>query len=167
METFQLLLTFVAVAIVTSAASPTGAAICRELLNSNANVLGVDNVPAHKTTSFSKGSHFQFLRCEGNSVLDGPELVEYAKKVYMRDNIDFLIDVLGETSVGSGFLEPVIEIMQDQGGGMVLGVVPPELTDLAKEKKVVCLFFLNSTLNHSPRLLGQSFLERLLNANLR
>ena len=103
-------------------------------------MLGVDNIPAHKTTSFSKGSHFQFFQYDNDSVLQGEELIEYAKKVYLRDNVDFLIDVLGETNVGSVFLKSIMNLMQEHRGGMVLSVLPTSLQERSKEieVKVVC-----------------------------
>ena len=59
-------------------------------------MLGLDCVPAHKTTNSNKGSHFQFFRYPEGSAPEGPELVEFVKRVYLRDNVDFFIDVFSE-----------------------------------------------------------------------
>lgn len=83
-----------------------------ELLSSNANVLGVDSIPAHKTKRFSNGSHFQFFHCGKGSSPSREEVIEYAKGVCLRDDIGFLIDVLGETDIGKGLMREVVGVMQ-------------------------------------------------------
>jgi hypothetical protein len=57
---------------------------------------------------------------------DGRDIVEYAKRVYMRDNVDFLIDLLGERDVGKGVVGEVVEVMRGQGLGLVLSVLTGE-----------------------------------------
>jgi hypothetical protein len=89
------------------------------LLNCNAKVLGVDSVPAHKTTSSNKGSHFQFFRYGGEALPDGREIVEFAKRVFWRDGVHFYMDIIGEKDVGKGVLGEVVEIMRGQGHGLV------------------------------------------------
>jgi hypothetical protein len=94
-------------------------------------VLGVDSVPAHKTTNSNKGSHFQFFQYCEEALPDGRDVVEFAKEVYLRDNVDFLIDVLGERDVGMVMVGEVVEVMRGQGHGLVLSV----LTGDRKEEK--------------------------------
>jgi hypothetical protein len=96
-------------------------------------VLGLDCVPAHKTTNSNKGSHFQFFRYPEGSAPEGPEVVEFVKRVYLRDNVDFFIDVLGERHVGKGVEGEMVEVMREQGHGLVLSV----LTEDGKEEKAV------------------------------
>ena len=110
------------VAIITSASSSLGAAICRSLLNSNALVLGLDTVPAHKTTSASGGSHFQFLQYDGKKGLgDGNDILEKLRSVFLKDEVDFWIDVAGELRIGG--LKEVVNGMSERGDGLVLSVV--------------------------------------------
>ncbi len=101
-------------------------------------MLGVDSVPGHKTTNSNKGSHFQFFQYLDDSLPDGQELVEYAKRVYLRDNIDFFIDVLGGSDVGKEALGEVVNVMRGQGYGLVLSVLT---RDREEEKVAVGLLF--------------------------
>ena len=96
-------------------------------------MLGLDCVPAHKTTNSNKGSHFQFFRYPEGSAPEGPKLVEFVKRVYLRDNVDFFIDVFSERGVGNGVVGEVVEVMREQGHGLVLSV----LTGDGKEEKAV------------------------------
>lgn len=124
----------------TSAASPTGAAICRELLNSNANVLGIDSIPAHQTTNAQLGSHFQFFKYSQGSSHEGKDIIEHAKEMYTRDNIDFLIDVItGETEDSVvEIIRELVNVMQTQGEGLVLNVLAGNAKDVNTEKQAVC-----------------------------
>jgi NAD(P)-dependent dehydrogenase (short-subunit alcohol dehydrogenase family) len=126
------------VAIITSASSSLGAAICRSLLNSNALVLGLDTVPAHKTTSASGGSHFQFLQYDAKKGLeDGRVILEKLRSVYLKDGVDLWIDVVGEGKgeLEIGGLNEVIEGMSEREEGLVLSVVG----DVGREVEVVRL----------------------------
>ncbi|KAL2060081.1 hypothetical protein VTL71DRAFT_9903 [Oculimacula yallundae] len=114
------------VAIVTSASSEQGAAICRELLNSNANVLGVDSTPAHKSTQSSRASHFQFFQYESGKDLKGRDVLEYAAKMYGKEGVDFYIDVVdGEdaANVMDGLRREVLDVFKEKSEGVVLTVV--------------------------------------------
>jgi NADP-dependent 3-hydroxy acid dehydrogenase YdfG len=84
------------VAIVTSASSATGAAICRSLLNSNAFVLGIDRDTPHHSTRSSRASHFQFLRCDASDPFLSAEIIKAVKKFFEKEEVDFLITVAGE-----------------------------------------------------------------------
>jgi hypothetical protein len=96
-------------------------------------VLDVVSVPAHKTTSSNKGSHFQFFRYREESLPDGRDIVEFAKRVFLRDGVHFYIDLIGEKDVGKGVWGEVVEGMRGQGHGLVLNV----LTGERKEEKAI------------------------------
>lgn len=111
------------VAIVTSASSEQGAAICRELLNSNAFVLGVDSVPAHKSTETSRASHFQFFQYDAGKGASGMKVLEYANMVYMKDEVHYFVDVVKDGKAGTEDVrERVVKVMTEQGQGMVVFV---------------------------------------------
>jgi hypothetical protein len=57
-------------------------------------VLGVDSVPTHQTTKSNKGSHLQFFRYGGESLPDGRDIVEFAKRMFWRDGVHFYIDLI-------------------------------------------------------------------------
>jgi hypothetical protein len=99
------------VAIITSASS-LGASVCRALLNSNTLVLSLDTVPAHKTTNASGESHFQFLQYDEG---DGSEVLEKLRCVFLKDEVDFWTDVVGELRIGA--LKEVVDGMSEKGRG--------------------------------------------------
>ena len=94
-------------------------------------MLGVDSVAAHKTTSSNMGSHFQFFRYRKELLPDGRDIVEFAKRVFLRDDVHFFIDLVGEKDAGKGVLGEVVEVMRGQGHGLVVSV----LTGERKEEK--------------------------------
>ncbi|PVH77417.1 hypothetical protein DL98DRAFT_591363 [Cadophora sp. DSE1049] len=113
------------VAIVTSASSETGAAICRELLKSNAFVLGVDKYPAHKSTETSRASHFQFFQYDPEKPLSGKDVLEYAAKMYMKDGVDYFVDVVGTDGADTADLrKEVLKVIRERGDGLVLTTAP-------------------------------------------
>jgi hypothetical protein len=124
------------VAIIIPSATPVGAAICRELLNSNALVLGIDNVPAHETTRVSGGSHFQFLRYQAGDSPSRNGVLDEVKRRYGKDHIDFLVSILlesGGDEVRNEIMNEVVEAMESQGSGLVLMTVSKEY----EEEKVM------------------------------
>ncbi|KAH7318977.1 hypothetical protein BKA65DRAFT_556408 [Rhexocercosporidium sp. MPI-PUGE-AT-0058] len=113
------------VAIVTFASSDQGAAICRELLNSNANVLGVDSAPAHKSTETSRASHFQFFQYDPKEPLTGKDPLNHAAKMYMKDDVDYFIDVVGtDAAYTTDLRKEVLAVFKEKGSGLILTVAP-------------------------------------------
>lgn len=66
-------------------------------------------------------------------MIDGKAVVEYAKKVYLKDNVDFLI-ISGEQDTAGEIVHEVVEVMENQDSGLVLNVI----VDYEEEDKVVC-----------------------------
>ncbi|KAL5315163.1 hypothetical protein ACEPPN_017814 [Leptodophora sp. 'Broadleaf-Isolate-01'] len=128
------------VAIVTSASSDQGAAICRELLNNNANVFGDDSVPAHKSTETSRASHFQFFQLDRRKSLTGKDALDHAARVYMKDDVDYFIDVVGEDAADTADLrKEVLAIFKQRTNGLVLTVAPVADIGIDAEQKLVGL----------------------------
>jgi hypothetical protein len=68
-------------------------------------------------------------------------VIEYAKAVYLRENIDFLIQVFGEKHTGKeckGIVRDVVDVMEQQGRNLVLNILSGDTKDGATEKEVVC-----------------------------
>lgn len=126
------------VAIVTSASSEQGAAICRELLNSNANVLGIDSVPAHKSTETSRASHFQFFQYDVKKSPTGRDALDHAAKMYMKDDVDYFVDAVGADAADPTDLrKEVLAVFKERGNGLVVTVAPvSDIGEDAKEKLV-------------------------------
>ena len=118
-------------AIVIPSATERGAAICRDLLNSNAFVLGIDNVDAHETTRTSGGSHFQFLKYGEGNPPQGREVMESVEKKFGKDAVDFLIYIGDGEIVRQGIVKGIVDEMlgRSDGAGMLLEVV----TDVRSE----------------------------------
>jgi len=117
---------FSTVALVTSASTAQGATIIRALLNSNANVLGIDDNVPHESTLSSKASHFQFLKldlknCSFEEV--SGKVVEEVKRHFERDDVDFVVNVVGEGG-GIETLERLHGLIGEMvgRGGLVLSV---------------------------------------------
>jgi len=122
------------VTIVTSASSPTGAAICRSLLNSNAFVLGVDNRPAHESTKCARGSHFQFFQYPRGEELNWNEVLGYTRRMYWIDEVDFLVHVVdGNDGGGNGVPNEVVEVMENRGEGVIIFVAGNESSGTGEE----------------------------------
>ncbi|KAE9382088.1 hypothetical protein N431DRAFT_476783 [Stipitochalara longipes BDJ] len=115
------------VAIVTSAASKTGAAICREFLNSNASVLGIDTVSFQGEFGFLKeASSFLFLEYGSHAVPSGAEVANAAKEQFKSDRIDWLINIVDEKQNSEENPQPVgqvLSVMEEKRTGMALNVV--------------------------------------------
>ncbi|PMD32733.1 hypothetical protein L207DRAFT_571990 [Hyaloscypha variabilis F] len=114
-------------AIVTSTASKTGAAICRESLNSNASVLGIDTVPLQEESSFLKeSSSFLFIEYGPHAVPSGAEFATAAKEQFKTDRIDWLINVIDEKHDPEENAQPVgqlLSVMEGKRTGLALNVV--------------------------------------------
>ena len=72
----------------TSAVSKTGAAICREFLNNNASVLGIDSVALQEELGFLKAESFLFIEYEPRAVPSGAEIANAAHEHFKSDHID-------------------------------------------------------------------------------
>ena len=111
----------------TLAASKTGAAICREFLNSNASVLGLDTVSLREELDLPKDDpSFLFLEYGPQTVPSGAEVASAAKERFKEDCIDWLINVVDETQDPDENPQPVGEIlsvMEEKRVGLALNVV--------------------------------------------
>lgn len=129
-------------AVVSSASTSTGAAICRALLNSNALVLGVDSDEPHPSTQSSRASHFQFLKYapeDSEKVCFKGSVVRDAEKKFGREGIDVLVVVKEEGSdMGLNGMRDVVDFMKGQEeGGLVITVYAGK--DQKEEAKIVSL----------------------------
>jgi hypothetical protein len=128
------------VAIVISAASRTGAAICRELLSRNASVLGIDSVPLQKEGPFNGDSSFLFVRYEANAVPSGSEVVQVAQEIFKSERIDWLINVVEETEDPKGILQPtgrILAVMEERRSGLLLNVLGGSLKKGAPQQTML------------------------------
>jgi hypothetical protein len=103
----------------------------------------VDSIPAHKTNFFSEGSHFRFFYYGKGSSPSVKEVIEYVKRVCLRDDVDFLIDVLGETDISKGLVRDAVGVMQMQESGLMASVFSGESKDNTRDiptKEVVRRF---------------------------
>jgi hypothetical protein len=128
------LLIFSIVAIVTSASSHIGAAICRVLLRHNALVLGVDSIPIHKSLNAGAGTHFQFLQYEGGEVDLEEKILEVSRLKFGLERVDVLVCLEGrgdhnEHSHGEmglqqvRLIEEMVGPMKESGGGIMLNII--------------------------------------------
>jgi hypothetical protein len=68
---------------------------------------------------------------------EGRDIVEDAKRLYLRDNVAFFIDVLGERDVGKRVVGEVVEVMRGQEHGLLLSVFTRDGGDRKEEKASV------------------------------
>jgi len=112
---------------VTSAASKTGAAICREFLNSNASVLGLDTVSLREELdSLKETSSFLFIEYGPHAVPSGAEVASAAKEQFKADRIDWLINVVDERQdpeENPQHVRQILSVMEEKRIGLALNVV--------------------------------------------
>lgn len=125
----------------TSAASKTGAAICRELLNSNANVLGIDSVSLREELGFLKEeSSFIFMECKSNAAPSGAEVANTAHEHFKLDRIDWLINIVDEVENPERTSPPtgqILAVMEGKRSGLVLNVVGGSVDKGAPEETML------------------------------
>jgi hypothetical protein len=68
---------------------------------------------------------------------DGRDIVEFAKRVFLSDDVHFYIDVIEAKDIGKGVLGEVLEVTWGQGHGLVLSVLTG---DRKEEKATVGLY---------------------------
>lgn len=111
----------------TSAASRTGAAICRQLLNSNASVLGLDTTSLQEELGFGKeGSSFLFIEYEAQAAPSGTDVAHTAQQHFKSERIDWLINVIDEKHDPDGISQPmgqILTVMEGKRTGLVLNVL--------------------------------------------
>ena len=71
-------------------------------------MLGVDSRPAHKSTETSRASHFQFFQYEPERHLAERNVLEYAGNMYMKDDVDYLVYVVGGEQEGTADLKEIL-----------------------------------------------------------
>lgn len=111
----------------TSAASKTGAAICRHLLDSNASVLGLDTVALQEGLGLlEEEASFLFVEYEAHAAPSGAEIAHAAEQHFKSDRIDWLINVVDEKQDPYGMSSPtgqILTVMEGKRTGLVLNVV--------------------------------------------
>lgn len=86
-------------------------------------MLGVDSRPAHKSTETSRASHFQFFQYEPEKPLVGSDVLDYAARMYMKDDVNYFIDVAGTIEGGTADLRTeVLQVFKQRGDGLVLTI---------------------------------------------
>ncbi len=134
-----------AVAIVISAASPTGTAICRELLNNKIFVLGLDVASRQREELFKGESSFKLVEYEASGVPSGVEVAQAAMSLSKSNRIDWLINIIDDTRNPGESPHPtrqILAIMEERRNGLLLNVVGESINKGAPQE--IMLVGLNS-----------------------
>lgn len=81
-------------------------------------MLGIDSVPAHKSTRCARGSHFQFFQYDAGKGCSWEDVLRYSREMFWVERVDFLVLVDGGAKVAD--VEEVLRVLEGGEGGVVL-----------------------------------------------